>query len=697
MKGCKRVSEEWRSRKMKIVSTLFVCNIPEKFHWKGLWAAFGHHGDVVDAFIPNKRTYNGKRFDFIRFATREDADRAMSRLHGFVLFGSKIEVSYSKYEQRTSYWKKVGRSNIAEKRKDELKINKPGQSEKQRKANIETNLGGAISGKVLSQGGQKSGKNLTKGLVNPKVRGCVVEETLWRLQQCFIGFTQKELDSSSVHEDLCKNGLGEIKIKKMVGRTFLLEVEDKILLRSLQDSKWEQPGNIFCTIQPWEDDFCINDRVAWIKVIGIPLHCWCYQTFKNIAGVWGDLLQVEENEFQSMGAEHVTLTITTSQMERINGEVTLEVGKSGFLVGVSEITGKTPYVLAGKDKHIPAAGLKFATPSASSSGSSSFRVERPACSGFGIGNTINMIFNDGACSEGGVNSRVAERLKGLEGGIVKQKHLSWADIVKHNGASTQDQRHGANSQPSLYLDINLNPSGACIQSAAHLEEPNSTHIDLTRLEQRGKSGHQVGAGDSSSLLDPVHEGLAIVEVEGKGNAAGHFKESGLETDKVHEVSDCELGLAPAVQNWADSIDELNNNNHSMGDRAEDYQESSDVEVPYNKDNMILEEHHRVVSGKSKRKKKYGSLYSLQDRVLSEADRRKRDRALRKLKKQNCEDELSADIDEASLTSSDLRGRWKILTRNAIELLEFGSRVGFQVEGDMNMAVSELARAMDRAE
>ncbi|KAL4323364.1 hypothetical protein GQ457_11G028560 [Hibiscus cannabinus] len=636
MKGRKRVSEEWRSRKMKTVSTLFVCNIPEKFHWKGLWAAFGHHGDVVDAFIPNKRTYNGKHFGFVRFATREDADRAMSRLHGFVLFGSKIEVSYSKYEQRTSYWKKVGRSNIAEKRKDELVINKHGQSEKQRKANIETNLGGAISGKVLSQGGQKSGKNLTKGLVNPKVRGCVVEETLWRLQQCFIGFTQKELDSSSVHEDLCKNGLGEIKIKKMAGRTFLLEVEDKILLRSLQDSKWEQAGNIFCTIQPWEDDFCINDRVAWIKVIGIPLHCWCYQTFKNIAGVWGDLLQVEENEFQSMGAEHVTFTITTSQMERINGEVTLEVGKSSFLVGFSEITGKTPYVLAGKDKHIPVAGLKFATPSASSSGSSSVRVERQACSGFGIRNTINMIFNDGACSEGG-------------------------------------------------------------EFKAHLEEPNSTHIDLTRSEQRGKSGHQVGAGDSSSLLDPVHEGLAIVEVEGKGNAAGHFKESGLETDKVHEVSDCELGLAPAVQNWADSIDELNNNNHSLGDRAEDYQESSDVEVAYNKDNGILEEHHRVVSGKSKRKKKYGSLYSLQDRVLSEADRRKRDRALRKLKKQNCEDELSAYIDEASLTSSDLRGRWKLLTRNATELLEFGSRVGFQVEEDMNMAVSELAWAMDRAE
>ncbi|KAK8479146.1 hypothetical protein V6N11_055346 [Hibiscus sabdariffa] len=28
--------------------TLFVSNLPEKLHWKGLWALFSYHGDVLD-------------------------------------------------------------------------------------------------------------------------------------------------------------------------------------------------------------------------------------------------------------------------------------------------------------------------------------------------------------------------------------------------------------------------------------------------------------------------------------------------------------------------------------------------------------------------------------------------------------------------------------------------------------------------
>ncbi|KAK8617918.1 hypothetical protein V6N13_080822 [Hibiscus sabdariffa] len=41
-------------------ATVFVHNFPEKMHWKGLWATFGHHGNVIDAFIPMKEAKVGK-------------------------------------------------------------------------------------------------------------------------------------------------------------------------------------------------------------------------------------------------------------------------------------------------------------------------------------------------------------------------------------------------------------------------------------------------------------------------------------------------------------------------------------------------------------------------------------------------------------------------------------------------------------
>ncbi|KAK8586604.1 hypothetical protein V6N13_010192 [Hibiscus sabdariffa] len=51
-------------------------------HWSGLRKVFGRFGDVVDSFIESK-------------------------LHGFYLYGAKIEVSYAKFNRCTSYWRKL--------------------------------------------------------------------------------------------------------------------------------------------------------------------------------------------------------------------------------------------------------------------------------------------------------------------------------------------------------------------------------------------------------------------------------------------------------------------------------------------------------------------------------------------------------------------------------------------------------------
>ncbi|KAK8634188.1 hypothetical protein V6N13_015016 [Hibiscus sabdariffa] len=89
------------------LTTVFVHNLPEILHWKGLWASFGHHDDVLYVFIPNKRSRSDKRFGFVRFSSKIDADRAISRLNGFALFGSRLSVSIAKYRPRLLYWRKV--------------------------------------------------------------------------------------------------------------------------------------------------------------------------------------------------------------------------------------------------------------------------------------------------------------------------------------------------------------------------------------------------------------------------------------------------------------------------------------------------------------------------------------------------------------------------------------------------------------
>ncbi|KAE8696801.1 AP-5 complex subunit mu [Hibiscus syriacus] len=57
--------------------TVIIFNIPESFHYQGLWLFFDKYGEVVDSFIPNKRSKGGSRFGFVRFTRLEDARKAI--------------------------------------------------------------------------------------------------------------------------------------------------------------------------------------------------------------------------------------------------------------------------------------------------------------------------------------------------------------------------------------------------------------------------------------------------------------------------------------------------------------------------------------------------------------------------------------------------------------------------------------------
>ncbi|KAK9037530.1 hypothetical protein V6N11_022438 [Hibiscus sabdariffa] len=95
------------------VISLFVENLPESLHWKGLWFAFARYGEVVNVYIARKRSRGGKRFGFVRMENMGDANRAIQRLNGFALYGSRLVVKIARDIQG---WKRstAGRSQSFE-------------------------------------------------------------------------------------------------------------------------------------------------------------------------------------------------------------------------------------------------------------------------------------------------------------------------------------------------------------------------------------------------------------------------------------------------------------------------------------------------------------------------------------------------------------------------------------------------------
>ncbi|KAH1091797.1 hypothetical protein J1N35_019054 [Gossypium stocksii] len=139
-----------------IVETIFVYNIPNSMHWKGLWALFGYHGDVVDAFIPSKRCRYGKRFRVVRFSNERDAQRTILRLNGCFLLGKRIGVKIANYNGKRNFWRYVSDQKI---KKQSVEIVQGVESE--------------VSIDNIARGETKAEKKL--------IQGHVEDEQLWNL------------------------------------------------------------------------------------------------------------------------------------------------------------------------------------------------------------------------------------------------------------------------------------------------------------------------------------------------------------------------------------------------------------------------------------------------------------------------------------------------------------------------------------
>nr|GEW21059.1 ChaC-like family protein [Tanacetum cinerariifolium] len=65
----------------KILTSIFVTNFLDHAKAKDLWNVCKQYDQVVDAFIPDRKSKAGKRYGFVRFIRVYDVDRLVSNLY----------------------------------------------------------------------------------------------------------------------------------------------------------------------------------------------------------------------------------------------------------------------------------------------------------------------------------------------------------------------------------------------------------------------------------------------------------------------------------------------------------------------------------------------------------------------------------------------------------------------------------------
>ncbi|KAK8685436.1 hypothetical protein V6N13_041437 [Hibiscus sabdariffa] len=203
----------------------------------------------------------------------------MERLDGFKLYGYILSVTIAKYNVRTSYWKKEedGSSrSMAEVQEVEGDVIKQ-----------EKKMGFTVNETYVMEGNKSCTKNCRR------VRGHVDNEMLWMLGKCLVG--TMTCSTEVVKERLNNWGLGDTLVKGLGGQQFLLRIEEGDIMKLLEDKKWSLLEEIFSNVEYWFESFRVPDRMIWVEIRGIPIHCWNYDTFMRIAETWGRLVELGEN------------------------------------------------------------------------------------------------------------------------------------------------------------------------------------------------------------------------------------------------------------------------------------------------------------------------------------------------------------------------------------------------------------------
>ncbi|KAL4378544.1 hypothetical protein GQ457_02G017040 [Hibiscus cannabinus] len=571
--------------------TVFVSNIPPRMHWQGLWATFARHGEVVDSFIPSKRSRAGSRFGFVRFSNTTDAHRAISRLDGFFLMGYRISVSLARFNPRINFWKK---SPVKSQQENEVKASR-----------------------------------------SRSIVGHVENEELWKWKRKGDMVWGRGFPS---------------------GKTYLLTIDDEDLFIMLEDANWSYLTEIFEEVTPWSESVTQVERATWLEISGLPLHCWNHLTIKRIAELWGTFEASGENANHTKDCEKVSVLISTDYERRIEELVKVEVGEIIHRVRVLEIGFSDDSTMDFQVKkneglNVDKSLVVESSPDSSRNGSS--ELDRKSASHV-----------------------MDEAVKDIFVGKVVTEHLSSAETSRQLGE--HEMMGGVNS----------------------------AEVFITANQSNGE--------DRTNSLNREMEacGDKVVEAEIMG---GVYKDE-IETALQWQTRGCDrqgeiISWDEITYVFGDNIVDKNlnletaNNGNALWERGSDGENEKDLACGRNRsdeesnpDNaggeFDLPEFHSSYKAPSRRAKRYRSLFELQDKALTDLERRKRDRTKKRVKNKGKENEIS-ELEGRSLTDADMQARRDVLLTEAKKTLAVGKSLGIVIIGDEEAAVEELVLLAER--
>ncbi|CAO2813892.1 unnamed protein product [Amaranthus hypochondriacus] len=313
----------------KVVS-LFVDGISRKVSLQDLRRIFEQEGSVMDVYISGKKRKKEKdSFGFVRYNSTKEALKAIEKLDGFVIHGSKLKVSMAKYQKGGSP------TSVVKETSHKLPATKCGI--------ISPALRDHRSYRDILEGRNSRSQPLEdleheemSTQVPIEINKNPVMES--RLECAIVVEVEQPYDSKSIETVIDESQILVVCISSLTPNKLILFLEDLLSVENAVSESSPLRRN-FMEVHRWSDDECVKERVTWIECIGMHPKCWSFKIFETIGEKWGKVIRMEDDYAGLHSLTCARLLIRTTVQSTIEENLTINWESGSFEVWVKEIHG----------------------------------------------------------------------------------------------------------------------------------------------------------------------------------------------------------------------------------------------------------------------------------------------------------------------------------------------------------------------
>ncbi|KAJ0805473.1 putative RNA recognition motif domain, nucleotide-binding alpha-beta plait domain superfamily [Helianthus annuus] len=309
------------------VTKFFVSNLPGCCASSNLYAVLKGFGDINGTYIARKYDKLGKRFGFVSFRNVKDPLGLEKELKDVWIGSYKLFIVLARFvDGEKVSWKEEKQWVPVNEKKVEKNVN-----EKTNVVDVDQSGPTTVNQYSFDTLLDKDpGQRLMEVAIESNVQGSLQWKGLGLLSRarCLRDLTSLRVWLSSI-------GMLKVGIRYVGGLWVVLVFEDQETMVSFigQREVWK---SVFGTLDHWKGQRLLVERIAWLKIFGVPLCLFEECVFNDIGSKFGTVIQPAQVSEVEEDLSHVMIGVLCNSVYRINSNLSLKWRKEVFSVVIEE-------------------------------------------------------------------------------------------------------------------------------------------------------------------------------------------------------------------------------------------------------------------------------------------------------------------------------------------------------------------------